>query len=89
MSNRAPDGQAKLEPPETEPRLSSPPQSDLLQDPPTGMPRWVKLFILVGFTLVLMLGVAQLLGGGHGPGRHFQPSTVSEPVSSPPDSSTP
>lgn len=42
----------------------------------TGMPRWVKAFLIIAIVLVL-LGVVALLtgrggpGGGHGPGRHI------------------
>jgi hypothetical protein len=38
----------------------------------TGMPRWVKVFVIAGLALVLLLAVGKLtgLGGDHGPGRH-------------------
>ena len=37
----------------------------------TGMPRWVKVFVLVVAVLLLvMLAVMLLSGGEHGPGRH-------------------
>ena len=37
-----------------------------------GMPRWVKLFLIVGVALVLLFLVVMLTGSGgdHGPGRH-------------------
>ena len=37
-----------------------------------GMPRWVKIFLIVAAVLVVLLVVGMLIGGGqHGPGRHF------------------
>jgi hypothetical protein len=36
---------------------------------PEGTPRWVKVSAVVAF-LVIMLVVALLALGGHGPGRH-------------------
>ncbi len=37
-----------------------------------GMPRWVKVAVLVGLLLALLVVVVMLVGGGaHGPGRHF------------------
>lgn len=38
----------------------------------TGMPRWVKVFLIVGLVLVLLFVVAKFtgVGGDHGPGRH-------------------
>lgn len=35
-----------------------------------GMPRWVKVFIIIGLLVVALLVASQLLGGGHGPARH-------------------
>ena len=57
------------------------PDSKPQQDPPAGgsdpeagpgMPRWVKLFLLVGLAMVLLFAVATVTGvaGDHGPGRH-------------------
>lgn len=39
--------------------------------PPIGMPRWVKVFAVVGIILVVLLLVGLLAGGNHGPGRHI------------------
>jgi hypothetical protein len=39
----------------------------------TGMPRWVKVFIVVAIVLVLALLVSRLLGVEHGPGLHSPP----------------
>lgn len=37
----------------------------------TGLPRWVKVFLLATVATVVLGVVAMLLvGGGHGPGRH-------------------
>jgi hypothetical protein len=47
-----------------------------------GMPRWVKVSLIVGLVLVLLFVVANVIGvgGEHGPGRHGgddgTPSTV-------------
>lgn len=40
--------------------------------PDAGMPRWVKVSLIVGLALVLLFVLAQVtgLGGDHGPGRH-------------------
>ena len=34
-------------------------------------PRWVKISAIVVVVLVVILVAAMLLGGEHGPGRHF------------------
>lgn len=54
--------------------------ADLRPDPDThsddgpsqaGMPRWVKVFVIIGAVLLVLLIATQLIGdGGHGPGRH-------------------
>ena len=37
----------------------------------TGPPRWVKLFGIIAFAVVLLFAILLLTGGGgHGPGRH-------------------
>lgn len=37
----------------------------------TGAPRWVKVFLTIAVTLVLLFVLLQFVGGGgHGPGRH-------------------
>lgn len=39
---------------------------------PAGMPRWVKIFLVVAAVLVVLLVAGMLIGGGqHGPGRHL------------------
>jgi hypothetical protein len=46
--------------------------ADAGQDQPPGMPRWVKLMGIALVVLVVAMVVAMLvLGGDHGPGRHF------------------
>lgn len=35
----------------------------------TGVPRWVKVFVVL-FLLLVLLVVVALLAGGHGPGVH-------------------
>jgi len=52
-------------------------------DPSTaGMPRWVKVFLIVGLALVLLFLVGKVtgLGGDHGPGRHGGGDTPSSVV---------
>lgn len=53
--------------------------ADLRPDPGThsddtpseaGMPRWVKVFVLIGAALLVLLIATQFIGGGHGPRRH-------------------
>jgi len=39
-------------------------------DAPAGIPRWVKVFAVVGLVIIVLLVVAMLVGGNHGPGRH-------------------
>ena len=46
----------------------------------TGMPRWVKVFLLIGLALVVLIVVMLLTG--HGPGRHMNHSQQS-PARSP------
>lgn len=36
----------------------------------TGMPRWVKVFLIVSLVVVFLFVILLLTGGGHGPGRH-------------------
>ena len=38
--------------------------------PAAGMPRWVKVFLAIGVTLLVLIVVGLLTG--HGPGRHLQ-----------------
>lgn len=38
-----------------------------------GMPRWVRVFGIIGIVIVLLVAVLVIFGGGnggHGPGRH-------------------
>ncbi|MEU4621982.1 hypothetical protein AB0G04_18665 [Actinoplanes sp. NPDC023801] len=39
-----------------------------------GMPRWVKIFLIVGLALAVLIPVAVL--AGHGPGRHLGHAAV-------------
>jgi hypothetical protein len=41
--------------------------------PTTGMPRWVKAFLIIAIVLVLAIVVSFLAGVGHGPGLHTPP----------------
>ena len=38
---------------------------------PPGLPRWVLISLIVLGVLVVVLVVAMLAGGNHGPGRHM------------------
>ena len=53
------------------------------RQPVTGMPRWVKVFLILGLVLVLLFMIAKFtgVGGDHGPGRHGgadPPSSLAE-----------
>ena len=54
---------------------------DPAQGPATGVPRWVKVFLLVAVAIVV-LGVVMMLlvGGDHGPGRHQSAPPASKQV---------
>ena len=41
------------------------------EQPAAGLPRWVKISAIVVVALVVVVVAAMLLGGEHGPGRHF------------------
>lgn len=46
---------------------------------PPGIPRWVKVFGIITLILILLVVIMIIFGGGnHGPGRHGQPSSVTE-----------
>ncbi|HZA18838.1 MAG TPA: hypothetical protein VE645_18450 [Pseudonocardiaceae bacterium] len=46
----------------------------------SGMPRWVKVFLLVAVAIAVLAVVVMLLvGGEHGPGRHQPATTASQP----------
>ena len=46
-------------------------------DGEAGMPRWVKLFLLVGLVVLVVVVALLVVGGDHGPGRHASlPSAV-------------
>ena len=38
--------------------------------PTTGMPRWVKVFLVVALAIVVLLAIVLLVGGQHGPRLH-------------------
>jgi len=46
--------------------------------PPPGVPRWVKVSLLLVGVLALAAAIVLLVGGGHGPGRHGPTSPVAE-----------
>lgn len=47
----------------------------------TGVPRWVKIFLLVAVAIAVFGVVIMLLvGGGHGPGRHESAAAASHRV---------
>lgn len=43
------------------------------RESPAGTPRWVKVFGLVAFVLVLVVAILHLTGHGLGPGDHMPP----------------
>ena len=47
------------------------------RESPPRMPRWVKVFVIIGLVLVVLL-VIGLLTGAHGPGRHMPSSSVTQ-----------
>jgi hypothetical protein len=50
--------------------------------PYPGMPRWVKAFAIAGIALVLLVVVLAIVGGDHGPGRHFRSDGGADAASS-------
>ena len=47
----------------------------------TGMPGWVKWFVIAAVVLAVVLLVAKLVGGGeHGSGRHMSQAPSTETV---------
>lgn len=54
---------------------------DAARGPATGVPRWVKVFLLVVAAIVVLGVVVMLLvGGDHGPGRHQSAPAASHQV---------
>jgi hypothetical protein len=50
---------------------------DKARGPSTGVPRWVKVFLLVAVAIAVLGVVLMLLvGGDHGPGRHQSATTT-------------
>ena len=51
---------------------SSSPQREESADrgPTAGPPRWVKISAIIALALALLVLIALLAGGNHGPGRH-------------------
>ena len=44
-----------------------------------GIPRWVKVFVVVAVAVLLLMVVAMLITGGqHGPSRHQSAPSISE-----------
>ena len=43
-----------------------------LRPPEQGMPRWVKVFVVVGAVIAVLAVVSLVAGGEHGPGRHLR-----------------
>jgi hypothetical protein len=41
--------------------------------PATGMPRWVKVFLIIAIVLILGFIITRILGVQHGPGLHTPP----------------
>jgi hypothetical protein len=47
----------------------------------TGMPRWVKISLIIAIVLVVALVVSRFLGVPHGPGLHSPPRSLGGDVS--------
>jgi hypothetical protein len=43
------------------------------RDSTTGMPRWAKIFAIIGIVVALGFGILMLAGGGGGSGGHGPP----------------
>lgn len=63
-----------------------PPQRNISRDEPASrpppVPRWVKASGISIALLLLVLVIALLLGGNHGPGRHLNSASVEQPARS-------
>jgi uncharacterized cupredoxin-like copper-binding protein len=46
----------------------------------TGMPRWVKVFLIVTLVVVLVVVILLITGGGHGPDRHMSTGGIGGPA---------
>lgn len=65
------------------------PEASRPQQPPDHrMPGWVKGFVVAGIVLVVVVAVAVLVFGGHGPSRHLPGGNGGE-VGSPVDHTPP
>ena len=51
-------------------RPSSPEREESADRGPTGPPRWVKVSGIIALALIVLVLIALLAGGNHGPGRH-------------------
>lgn len=54
------------------------PERESTTNLPPSTPRWVKLFGIISLIVVLLVVVALLTGGEHGPGRHMPTASVTE-----------
>jgi hypothetical protein len=52
------------------PRVDTEGRTDRPERGPTGMPLWVKVFLVIAVLVVLAFLVTSLLGAQHGPGLH-------------------
>lgn len=53
---------------------------DAAAPPDSGTPRWVKVAGVIALVILVMLLVALLPGGKHGPGRHVGDTGTRSPV---------
>jgi hypothetical protein len=44
-----------------------------------GMPRWVKVSLVIAAAIAILIGVLLLFGGDHGPSRHMAQSDAHDP----------
>jgi hypothetical protein len=64
-------------------RPSSPEREDRADRGPTaGPPRWVKVSAIITLALIVLLLIALLAGGNHGPGRHQSARGHGDPLPS-------
>jgi hypothetical protein len=89
-SSRRPSEGHRIPDPGLDPRDGDDEAVDAAAAPDSGTPRWAKVAGVIAVVILVMLLVALLSGGKHGPGRHlggtgtrpvvaFAPSAVDDP----------
>jgi hypothetical protein len=64
--------------------LPSSPERDASvdRDPTAGAPRWIKVSGIIAIAVILLLLIALLAGGNHGPDRHRSSRALGGPLPS-------